>query len=126
MILNNTSSDESLFETERIDIANASADYYDEIMDKAGPFYNDLYSSPSLSVDYIGFNCKEPPFDDADIRKAFSLAIDKDKIISLTYRNMAKGRRHIAVRYAGLQYESSWTELDVSQAQETGQRIKIR
>jgi oligopeptide transport system substrate-binding protein len=59
-------------------------------MDKAEPFYNDLSISPALSLDYIGFNCKQPPFDDVNIRKAFSLAIDKDKIISLSYRNMVQ------------------------------------
>jgi oligopeptide transport system substrate-binding protein len=90
MLLNSTASDEDLFETGQIDVASASATYYDEIYDKTGPFYNYLYSSPSLSVDYIGFNCAQPPFDDASIRQAFSLAIDKDKIITLTYRNMVR------------------------------------
>jgi len=89
-ILNSTSSDEDLFETGQIDVAGASAAYYDEIMDKNGPFYADLLVSPELSVDYIAFNCHQPPFDDANIRKAFCLAIDKDKIISLTYRDMVK------------------------------------
>ena len=56
----------------------------------AGPFYQDLSISPSLSVDYIGFNCKEAPFNDPDIRQAFCLAIDKDNILDLTYRNMAQ------------------------------------
>jgi len=90
MILNNTSSVMDLFETGQVDLASPSTAYYDKIMDKAEPFYQDLSSSPALSVDYIGFNCKQPPFDDANIRKAFSLAIDKDKIVSLTYRNMAQ------------------------------------
>ena len=90
MILNSTSSDMDLFEMGQIDLASPSAAYYDKIMDKAEPFYQDLSSSPSLSVNYIGFNCQQPPFDDVNIRKAFSLAIDKDKIVSLTYRNMAQ------------------------------------
>jgi oligopeptide transport system substrate-binding protein len=90
MILNSTSSDMDLFETGQIDVASASAVYYDRIMDKAEPFYNDLSISPALSLDYIGFNCKQPPFDDVNIRKAFTLAIDKDKIISLSYRNMVQ------------------------------------
>ena len=90
MILNSTSSDMDLFETGQIDVAGASAAYYDKIMDKAEPFYNDLHISPNLSLDYIGFNCKQPPFDDVSIRIAFSQAIDKDKIISLSYRNMVQ------------------------------------
>lgn len=90
MILNSTSSDMDLFETGQIDIANPGAAYYDKISDKSEPFYQDLSIYPSLSLDYVAFNCKQPPFDDPNIRKAFSLAIDKDKIISLTYRNMVK------------------------------------
>jgi oligopeptide transport system substrate-binding protein len=59
-------------------------------MDQNGPFYNDLSISSYLSLSYIGFNCAQPPFDDVNIRKAFSQAIDKDKIIRLVYRNMEK------------------------------------
>ena len=88
MMFNSTYSDEDLFETGQIDIGFASAVYYDELYDEVGPFYNDLYVFPELSVNYIGFNCEQPPFDDASIRQAFSLAIDKDKIISLVYRDM--------------------------------------
>jgi len=90
MTLNSTTSDMDLFETGQIDLTNPSAAYYDQIMDPSGPFNQDLSQSPSLSVDYIGFNCKEAPFNDPDIRQAFSLAIDKDTILNLTYRNMAQ------------------------------------
>jgi oligopeptide transport system substrate-binding protein len=38
-----------------------------------------------LSFYYIGFNTDEPPFDDVNIRRAFSLAIDKEKLISLVF-----------------------------------------
>jgi oligopeptide transport system substrate-binding protein len=90
MILNSTYSDEDLFETGQIDVGFASPAYHDELYDKSGPFHSDLSVYPQLSVDYIGFNCRQPPFDDASIRQAFSLAIDKDKIISLIYRNMVQ------------------------------------
>ena len=119
MILNSTSSDEDLFETGQIDIASASATYYDEIMDKTGPFYDYLSNSPSLSVDYIGFNCKQPPFDDVNVRKAFSMAIDKDKIISLIYRNMVqKAEGVLPPGMPGYNKSLVGLGFDVSQAQE--------
>ncbi len=90
MTLNSTTNDMDLFETGDVDFTSPPAEYYDQIMDPSGPFYQDLSVSPSLSVDYIGFNCKEAPFNDPDIRQAFCLAIDKDKIVDLTYRNMAQ------------------------------------
>jgi oligopeptide transport system substrate-binding protein len=90
MILNSTSSDMDLFETGQIDLTSPGTVYSDKIMDPAEPFYQNLVIAPALSVDYMGFNCTQAPFDDANIRKAFSLAIDKDTIISLVYRNMAQ------------------------------------
>ena len=85
---NSNYSDMDLYELGQIDVTGASLLYYDKIMDKSEPFYNDLSVSPELSLDYIGFNCSQPPFDDINVRRAFSMAIDKDKIINLSYRDM--------------------------------------
>jgi oligopeptide transport system substrate-binding protein len=79
-----------LYETGDIDVTGISTAYIDAVMDQSGTFYKDLTISSDLSVSYIGFNCAQPPFDDANIRQAFSLAIDKDKIIRLVYRDMEK------------------------------------
>ena len=118
MILNSTSSDMDLFETGQVDIAGPSTAYYDKIMDKAEPFYSDLSISINLSVDYIGFNCKQPPFDDANIRKAFSLAIDKDIMVSLTYRNMAqKAEGILPPDLPGYNKNLVGLDYDVNQAQ---------
>jgi oligopeptide transport system substrate-binding protein len=77
-----------LYEVGKIDATGVSTAYLDAVMDKTGPFNKDLSISPALGIEYIGFVCSQPPFDDAGIRKAFSLAIDKDKIISLVFRDM--------------------------------------
>ena len=77
-----------LYEMGQIDVTGVATAYIDKVKDKAGPFYNELSVSPVLDFWYVGFNCSKPPFDDINIRRAFSLAIDKDKIISLIYRNM--------------------------------------
>ncbi|HEX7475518.1 MAG TPA: peptide ABC transporter substrate-binding protein, partial [Dehalococcoidales bacterium] len=79
-----------LYETSQIDATGVSTDYKDEVMDQSGPFYKDLTVSPSLGIYYLGFNCTQAPFDDANVRKAFSMAIDKDKIISLIFLDMEK------------------------------------
>ncbi|GAI17937.1 unnamed protein product, partial [marine sediment metagenome] len=43
-----------------------------------------------LSFFYVGFNTAQPPFDDVNIRRAFSLAIDKDKLVSLAFKDMTQ------------------------------------
>ncbi len=107
-----------LYETGQIDVADVSLPYIDKVMDKAGPFYADLITSPELSVGYEGFNCAEPPFDDINIRKAFSLAIDKDKIVSLVYRNMLdKAQGILPPGMPGYNPKLSGYGFDVNQAQ---------
>jgi oligopeptide transport system substrate-binding protein len=77
-----------LYETGEIDVTGVSSSYIEKATDEAGPFYQDLRVTPELSFSYIGFNTTQPPFDDANIRRAFSQAIDKDKLVSLVFKGM--------------------------------------
>lgn len=84
----------NLYETGQIDVAGADLSYVYRVTDKAGPFYSQLSIVPELSFNYIGFDATRPPFDDAKVRQAFTLALDKDKIVSLSYQgtvNKANG-----------------------------------
>ncbi len=78
----------NLYETGEIDVTGVSAVYIDRVIDEKGPFYDDLTMSPEISFSYIGFDATRPPFDEAVLRRAFCHAIDKEKIVSLTYRDM--------------------------------------
>jgi oligopeptide transport system substrate-binding protein len=80
----------NMYETGEIDVSGVSIDYIDKVTDEVGPFFQDLKIIPQLSFSYIGFNFSKPPFDDANIRRAFSQAVDKDKLISLVYRGMVQ------------------------------------
>ncbi|MFC2071913.1 peptide ABC transporter substrate-binding protein [Chloroflexota bacterium] len=80
----------NMYETSEIDVAGVSLSYIDRVTDKAGPFYRELVIVPELSFDYIGFNTTKPPFDDVNIRRAFSQSIDKDKLVSLVFRDMVQ------------------------------------
>jgi len=76
----------NMYELGEIDVTGVGTAYTARAMDEAGPFYDELTITPELSFYYIGFNTDEPPFDDANIRRAFSLAIDKEKLISLVFK----------------------------------------
>jgi oligopeptide transport system substrate-binding protein len=84
-----------LYETGQIDVANIGGDDLDRASDPAGSFASQLKSVPELSLSYIGFNVEGAPFDDPLVRKAFSLAVDINKIISLTYNNAIQGANGI-------------------------------
>jgi oligopeptide transport system substrate-binding protein len=80
----------NLYETGEIDVADVGVYYIDRATDIAGPFYQELHESPELSFYWIGFDTTKPPFDDINIRKAFILAVDKDKIINLGLRDLVQ------------------------------------
>jgi oligopeptide transport system substrate-binding protein len=80
----------NMYETGEIDVAGVNVFYIDRVTDTAGPFYKELQITPELSFSWIGFNTTKPPFDDINVRKAFTMALDKDRIISLTFRNLVQ------------------------------------
>ena len=80
----------NMYETGQIDVTGVYIDYIDKVTDKAGPFYKELQVVPELSFHYIGFNFSKPPFDDVNIRRAFSQAIDKDRLVSLVFKGMVQ------------------------------------
>ncbi len=77
-----------MYEVGKIDVAPVYQHYIDRVRDKTGPFYKELITVPELSLYYIGFNTKNPPFDDVNIRRAFSQAVDKQRIIDVTLKGM--------------------------------------
>jgi len=77
----------NLYETGEIDVADVYIQYIDKATDKAGPFSRELVVVPELSFYYIGFNTTQPPFDDINLRRAFSMAVDRDKLVSLVYKD---------------------------------------
>ena len=79
-----------LYETGQIDVVGIGTDYIDRVTAPDSTFYQQLEISPELSFYYIGFNCNKPPFDDVNVRRAFSMAIDKDKVVSLIFRDMVQ------------------------------------
>jgi oligopeptide transport system substrate-binding protein len=77
-----------LYQEGSLDISPVSADYMGLVTDPSNPISKELDVFPELSLYYIGFNCSTPPFDDASVRQAFYLAVDKSRVISLATDNV--------------------------------------
>jgi oligopeptide transport system substrate-binding protein len=71
-----------------IDVAPVYEHFADKVTDKSGSFYKELAVFPELSLFYAGFNTTKPPFDDANVRKAFCHAVNKERIIKLIQKGM--------------------------------------
>jgi oligopeptide transport system substrate-binding protein len=76
-----------MYETGEIDVCSVGLDYIYRAADLNGEFHDQLKNSPELSVMYICFNCNQPPFDDVNVRRAFDMAIDKTKLVSLVFND---------------------------------------
>lgn len=109
----------NMYETGEIDATPVDLAYIEKVTDETGPFYLDLGVVPELSFFYIGFNTTKPPFDDANIRRAFSQAIDKDKLISLAFKDMMRRADGILPPgMPGYNQELSGLDYDVDRAKE--------
>lgn len=71
------------FDTIPVSTSNLSA-----VTDPNNPLSEEYRSTPELSVSYLGFNVDVPPFDDPKVRQAFNLALDKERMVRLVFRDL--------------------------------------
>lgn len=70
----------SAYEAGDVDIAGVPLDDTERIQDPSEPLNAEYHTADDLSIFYIGFNTERPPFDDAKVRQAFAMAINREKI----------------------------------------------
>lgn len=75
---------------------------------------------PALSVYYLGFQHKLEPFNNADVRRAFNYAIDKESIVTYTLQGEGRPGTHgIVPPFKGYDFESvNGYGFDVDKAKE--------
>ncbi len=109
----------NMYETGKIDVSSVRLNYIDKVTDEAGPFHRELAIVPELSFFYVSFNHTEPPFDDVNVRRAFCQAIDKDKLVSLVFKDTVKPADGILpLGMPGYNKKLSGLDYDVSKARE--------
>ena len=78
-----------LYEAGEIDMAGVGGYDADRFLDPAEPLHDELLTGVSLCTGYVVFDVSQPPFEDVNVRKAFSMAFDRQKYIDLLTGGLA-------------------------------------
>ncbi len=74
------------YETDELDAVPVGLADIDSVLDPTNPMNAELTVAPNMSIQYVGLNASQPPFDDPNVRKAFAMAIDKEKLANVVLR----------------------------------------
>ena len=76
------------YENDEMDVAGIGMNDIERVQSTRDPLNKEYKTGPNLSISYIGFNTKTPPFDDPKVRQAFAMAIDREQIARVVLKNM--------------------------------------
>jgi oligopeptide transport system substrate-binding protein len=82
-----------MYEAGLLDVAYLSGTDIDRAMDPSSGIDGQLTIFPELNTYFVGFNMTKPPFDDHRVRRAFAMALNRERFIEIVHR----GRVEIAV-----------------------------
>ncbi len=78
------------YENGEIDISGVGINDIDRVRSQRDPLSKDYKTGPNLSIDYIGFNTQQAPFDDAKVRTAFEMSIDRDQLAHVVLKDLVQ------------------------------------
>lgn len=82
-----TGDPQSLYESGKVDIAGIYS--IDRFLDPTEPLHNQLLTGVDLCTGYVVFDTTRPPFDDVNVRKAFSEAFHRQQYIDVVMNGHA-------------------------------------
>lgn len=78
---------QGLYETGDVDIAGAYS--IERFSDPGEPLHNELLTGVELCTGYVIFDTTQPPFDDVNVRKAFSMAFNRQQYLDVIWNGHA-------------------------------------
>ena len=81
-----------MYESGEIDVADVFGEDIQRIADPQDPLSSQGLVNPELSIFYVGMSSDIPPFDDPLVRRAFLLALDREKLV----QDLFEGSRETA------------------------------
>jgi oligopeptide transport system substrate-binding protein len=79
----------SMYELDEIDLVGVGGGSLERVQDPNSPFFPELQVGANMCTTYVGFDNSRPPFDDPLLRRAFSLAIDRERLMDGLYNGNA-------------------------------------
>ena len=81
----------AMYENDEIDVTGIPTSAFERVTDPNEPLFAEVVDvPPEFFTFYIGFNVKEPPFDDVHFRRALNYAVDKELIAEAVLQNRAR------------------------------------
>ncbi len=77
-----------MYENGEIDVTGVGLNDIERVRDPNEPLNKEYREAPSLDVTYIGFNTQDKPFDNAKLRQALNMAVDRDFLASQFLNNL--------------------------------------
>lgn len=74
----------------KLDVGSLSPLQFERQIDQHFKHHYKIYEQPSHGYTYLGFNLKNPKFQDSRVREAISLAIDRQELIDILFFSHAK------------------------------------
>jgi|YNPNPStandDraft_1061719.scaffolds.fasta_scaffold21495_2 oligopeptide transport system substrate-binding protein len=85
----------TMYENDQLDMVEVPPSEIERVLDPENPLYAEHHMVPELSVQYLGLNVAQPPFDDLAVRQALAQAIDKEKLATLVLKGTATAAKGI-------------------------------
>ncbi len=80
----------AMYEGDELDLVQVGLGDIERALDEQSALNHELVVSPSLGLYYLELNTKQEPFTERAVRRAFAMALDKDKVVEVTLKGTVR------------------------------------